>query len=334
MNKPETQNISRIEPSYSDMEKMKQRITNLSGNGLNLDRLSLKEAKRLIFLPDYSPCKGRLPVGAVAVFDSRTHIPSVEYIGPDIGCGMLLARFKEQPLDNLNYRAYSIACALQLGTGILGSLGGGNHFIDIYEVQESSLSTITAGEHLVLIHSGSRKKGVEAYEGRLKGQEYIKAHNKAVEFATKNRKMLLDIVREATQSDADVLFDRVHNYMEVNNNEVIYRKGANKLNMGDIGIIPSSMVGDAVLIRAKPLLADLEWSINHGTGRKISISDARKMSFDSNEIRKHVYIPHFIYDDSFKTENPEAYKALGDILPIINQYVEIVGRLKPVAFVK
>lgn len=309
----------------------KPQIINTSGLPLKIN-FDIRGMERLIFLPDYSPGKGLLPTGSVAVFNSEGHEISGEYLGPDIGCGMLLAKFRN-PLKDIRYATYSLAGDLQLREGQLGSIGGGNHFINIYEVKDSQVSGIGIGENLVLIHSGSRFEGVRVYNGNFRGDDYLKNHGIAFRFGILNRERLLDLVKKTAKEDVETVLHQIHNSVEFNGERVIYRKGAVKLIPDQLGIIPSSMDGEAILIRGKPAIKQLEYSINHGTGRLISRSESKKNSFDFSEIRSRVYIPHFITNDDLESEHPSCYRTLEEIIPAILPYVEVVGTLKPMAFI-
>jgi len=343
----------------------KTEVVNFSRKHPNLRKLGLDNAKKIVFLPNYShfeqrycfpkqrylslngnpPSKvwytdyrTRLPKGSVAVFDKKRHVVSPNYLGPDVGCGMLLARFKqrlEDSLGDLNHGAYSIACRMQIDDKDIDGLWGRNHFIDIYEAQEIDISVpeIKKGDNLALIHSGSGRKRIDIFKNGLCGAKYLKAHDMASNFARENRQKLLEMVQEATKTEASQIFNRTHNFVEVNDDRIIYRRGAVCLRLGYVGIIPSTMAGDAVLVTPKPGISDLECSICSGTGRKISEKDA-KSEFDSMEIRKRVYIPHFIDDDFLWNENPENYNSLEEIIQILEPYVNVVGRLKPVAHIQ
>ncbi len=77
--------------------------------------------RRVVVLPDYSPGKGKLPVGTVAVYEKSGHEFDPEFLGPDIGCGMLLASF-DKPLEDLEHVAYKVC------TNQNSQIGGGQSF--------------------------------------------------------------------------------------------------------------------------------------------------------------------------------------------------------------
>src|SRR3989338_3407417 len=303
---------------------------NKSTKSLNAN-LDKKGLKKLIILPDYSPGKGRLPNGSVAIYSANEHSISGEFLGPDIGCGMLLARFGENLGDDLAYANYGIF--VKLREARKASLGSGNHFINIYKVETSNLPNLDKEDNVVLIHSGSRLYGRDIFGKRLVGERYVEAHEHAQMFARQNRQKLLEIVMEASATETDTLLDIPHNTVELNNGEVIYRKGAVKLKPGEISIISSYLGGKAIIVRAKPKIEELEWSMCHGTGRKISRSDAKEIPFDSTELRKRIHIPNTIYDDSIDTEAPHCYRDIEEIFPRVEDYIEVVAELKPLSYV-
>lgn len=305
---------------------------NLTCNYLKLKKgYSLKGLKKLVLLPDYAPAGGILPVGSVAVFDKKEHKVSSDFLGPDIGCGMMLAKFVK-PLQDLEYTNYKLVERLRSKTE-LGSLGGGNHFIDMYESDNIEELGLKKGEIVTLIHSGSRLEGQYIFLEGLEGWEYYEKYCEAVEFGKENRKKLLKKVEKSANNKLDILYDGIHNTMEESGNNIIYRKGAVKIKPGEIGIIPSCMAEDALIIKAKEKIRDIEYSMCHGTGRKISRSNAKNIEFASGEIRKKICIPSTIYDWFFKTEAPHCYNSINDILPPLKEYIEIIGKLKAKSYV-
>lgn len=310
--------------------KKKPLIVNISDSPTRIN-FDLAGMTKLIILPDYSPGRGNLPVGTVAVFDRREHLPSGEYIGPDMGCGMLLAKFRIKPLKNIEHLVYQVVEELTSTSSPMGSLGAGNHFINIYQAEDSQIPQLSSGEHVVLIHSGSREFGTNAYQKRLTGNGYLSIYKEAAMFGARNRMALLDIIEECAGDLCETLVEKAHNSVEVDGDKIVYRKGAMKLMPGQIGVIPSHMGGEAVVVRAKPEIAELEYSINHGTGRVISRSKAKEMHFDFTDLRKKVYIPNRLTDEDILTEAPNCYRSLAAIEPRIGKYVEIVARLNPIA---
>ena len=160
---------------------------NISDTNLNAN-IDKQGLKKLIILPDHSPGRGKLPVGSVAVYSKKEHTPYSELLGPDIGCGMLLAKFKSK-VRNLEDSVNGIAEKIISKNKGFGSLGGGNHFINFYKVKDSNISPIIApSDQTVLIHSGSRDKGNNIYKEKLSGEDYIRKQSEILEYSKNNRK--------------------------------------------------------------------------------------------------------------------------------------------------
>ena len=302
---------------------------NLSGSYLNA-RLDKKGLQKLILLPDYSPSKDKLPVGSVAVYDKEEHIISSKYLGPDTGCGMLLAKFISD-IEDLEDVTNGIASRLLEKPRGLGSLGHGNHFITFYDVADTEGSPLKNGEKVVLIHSGSRERGLKLYEQGLKGDFSLEMQGQVEDYAKKNREMLLNIIKDTGKIQAEPVFDRPHNFFEINDGKITYRKGAVKLVPGEFSVLSSSMAGDALIVKAKPAISELEYSLPHSTGRKISRKKAKEGKVFLDGFPKNIYVPYFIYAENLAGEMPACYKTVEEITPSIEKYVEITGKLKPKA---
>jgi len=292
----------------------------------NIDKRGLK---KLILLPDHSPGKGRIPVGTVAVYD-QTHIPTAIMLGPDIGCGILLAKYT-QPAKDIEHSTYKINEEIQAEKRGTHGLGNGNHFINWYNVEGTVNDTLQDGDTVIVIHSGSGRTGQEIALAKLKGEEYLKAYERASKVAQTNRKNILEIIQGQIPVPLTEVFDIPHNTLEVGNNTITYRKGAMHLMPNDIGILTSYIGGDGIIIAATPEIAELENSMSHGTGRLISRSEAKTMDFDSTTLRGNVYIPTQISDNDLRTEAPHCYRTLDQITKKIAQYTKSLATLKPIS---
>ncbi len=208
-----------------------------------------------------------------------------------------------------------------------------NHFIDFYEVVSAEALELKPGDTVVLVHSGSRHVGTRIYTDHPKGEPYLNLHHDAVLFADANRRDLMRIVEEQAGLSLRKLFERRHNTLEVTDDLVIYRKGAMKILPGEYGIIPSSMTGKAALVRATDAVKNLENSLNHGTGRKLSIQQAKEKPFDPNSV-SGICIPQPVASWALKPARaPHCYRTLEEVLPAMGPYVELVGYLKPKAHI-
>lgn len=243
----------------------------------------------------------------------------------------------------------------------LGTLGGGNHFIEICLDEEQCV--------WIMLHSGSRGLGnkigdyfinratqeCEKYfiqlpdkdlsylvQGTDLFNDYFEAVSLAQEFAAENRGLMMNWVFNA-------LFDFFpqikfvghavnchHNYVERENhfgeNVIITRKGAVRARKTDLGIIPGSMGAKSFIVRGLGNEQSF-CSCSHGAGRVMSRGQAKKeISMEQHmadtsgvECRK---------DADVLDESPRAYKNIDDVMRSQDDLVEIVATLKQVLCVK
>ena len=130
------------------------------------------------------------------------------------------------------------------------------------------------------------------------------------------------------------MIDKNHNHFEVVEDGVIIRKGASKLQEGELTVIPSNMIGDIVTVRGTEKAKTIYHSMCHGTGRTMSRSDAKLLSkdYDYRALRREIYIPEIIKNESIKTDAPFCYRELDACLDLISDLVEVVQRFKPMAY--
>jgi RNA-splicing ligase RtcB len=306
----------------------KEKIINLSSGYPRLD-FDTSGMHRAVILPDYSPCKGGLPVGIVAIYRKNEHIIEHSYLGSDAGCGMLLALLKDFPAGRLEEITNGIAAELLDHPTGLGSLGSGNHFVTLYESLNSSFTKVNTGDFLVAIHSGGREKGRKLYDSALLGNAYLAEQASVIEHAKKNRLEILRKISEISGCNALQILDRTHNFVEADADKIVYRKGAVKLMPGEISFVPSSMTGEAAIVRAKSAISETEFSFSHATGRRVSRSEAKKAGFFLEGLPNKIYIPYFISLEHLNTEMPQCYRTTEEILPAVSNYVTVEARLKP-----
>lgn len=243
----------------------------------------------------------------------------------------------------------------------LGTLGGGNHFIELC-LDES-------GSVWVMLHSGSRgignkigsyfiaqakeemvRAGVNlpdkdlAYltEGSALFSDYVEAVGWAQDYAMKNREVMLDQIlmtlgRFFPQLQATALqINCHHNYVEreshFGENVWITRKGAVRARSGDMGIIPGSMGTRSYITIGKGNPESFH-SSSHGAGRAMSRGEAkRRFSLKDHadatagvECRK---------DAGVLDETPHAYKDIDTVMEAQADLVEIRHQLKQILCVK
>lgn len=331
--------------------------------------------RRIIGLPDLHP--GKIPVGAVFITEDviYPHIAS-----GDIGCGMSLyftniekRKMKADKwitkLENLhNLRDVSIPEENLVGMenmphiGELGTIGGGNHFAELQEVDtifdEEIFNNhfLSKDRILLLIHSGSRIYGHEILDKYIrkhnaqKGLDvkskiasmYLEEHNAALLWAKKNRDLIAYRILSAIGADTEVqkLIDSVHNSIETkktgSKNFYIHRKGAAPANNG-LSVIPGSRGSLTYLVMPCEDTSKSGYSMAHGAGRKWErgICKGRlnklytKDSIKTTKLKSRV----ICHDkDLLYEEAPEAYKNIERVIEALVEanIIKVVATLKPI----
>jgi RNA-splicing ligase RtcB len=225
----------------------------------------------------------------------------------------------------------------------VGSLGGGNHFIEIAEDSKKN--------KWLLIHSGSRNfglqvatwhqnkaisinkekgTGVAKHFAYLEGKErenYIRHMKLAQWYARLNRReMTRRILGFFGTGEFAEQFESVHNY--INFEDQIIRKGAISAHEGEKMIIPLNMLDGSLIATGK---GNPEWNFSapHGAGRRLSRNQAKKQ-IDLTEFKKSMKnVWTSTLSERTKDEAPQAYKPKGEILQYIGDSVEVIENLKP-----
>jgi RNA-splicing ligase RtcB len=222
----------------------------------------------------------------------------------------------------------------------LGTLGGGNHFIEIDRDENNN--------RWLLVHSGSRILGAHTaeyheaiairetsaesnikYLSRQFANDYISDMRVVQHYARVNRALMAQaIARGFFKIDIHETEyrDCVHNYMDITNS--IIRKGAISAKEGEPLVIPFSMSEGAVLGRGKGN-ADWNNSAPHGAGRKRARGQARQgLSLDEYRKEMRGVWSSVICKDTLE-ESPMVYKRPKDVLDYIGETVTIEQRLRP-----
>jgi tRNA-splicing ligase RtcB len=256
----------------------------------------------------------------------------------------------------------------------LGTLGGGNHFI---EIQKGSDGFIW-----IMIHSGSRNLGLKVadYYNKLaiglnekwhsqvpkewklaflpvdskEGQAYIREMNYCVEFALANRKLMMERIKdilsqEYVNEDFDgqvapnIIFDEMiniaHNYASLENhfgqNVWVHRKGATLAKKGQIGIIPGSQGTASYIVKGLGNPQSF-MSCSHGAGRLLG----RKQAIKELDLKKEIKILddqniiHGIRNQNDLDESVSCYKDISEVIENQKDLVEVSVKLKPLAVIK
>ena len=325
---------------------------------------------KIRIMPDVHPGKVGT-IGFTATVGGKL-LPNV--VGIDIGCGITVAKLKQkrmeyQKLDTVirenvpsgrqirkhPHRFSDTAMLSELTCSrhihgeramlSLGTLGGGNHFIEIDRDEEGLL--------YVVIHSGSRHLGKEVTEYYLReGQKCLKEQGQEVpyeltylegslmddyvhdtqilqEFASLNRNVILDEMAKGMKWKIEDVCHSVHNYIEVSTEGAILRKGAVSARKGEFVAVPINM-RDGVLLGTGLGNADWNYSAPHGAGRLIK-REYVKNKFTVSDFKAEMKGIHCscIGKDTLD-EAPFAYRGVDEIMEHIAETVQIHKRLFPV----
>jgi tRNA-splicing ligase RtcB len=243
----------------------------------------------------------------------------------------------------------------------LGTLGGGNHFIEVC-LDENQ-------EVWVMLHSGSRgigntigryfiglaKRDMEhhfsqlphrdlAYfsEGTKYFDDYVTAVHWAQEYALFNRREMMGLIIEALRKALppfEITKEAIschHNYVAVEEHfgEQVFltRKGAISAREGELGIIPGSMGAKSYIVRGKGNTESF-CSCSHGAGRKMSRTEAKRR-FTKDDMENQTQGVECRKDKKVIDEIPGAYKSIDEVMENQSDLVEVVHTLKQVVCVK
>ncbi len=245
----------------------------------------------------------------------------------------------------------------------LGTLGSGNHFIEVCLDER--------GQVWVMLHSGSRGTGNQigtyfieearkALEQRVLGyhvpdrdlaffvegepifDDYIEAVGWAQDYARANREAMMERTLQAMREHLPKFklgkhaVNCHHNYVEREHHfdaDVwVTRKGAVRAGEGELGIIPGSMGAKSFIVRGKGN-ADSFCSCSHGAGRKMSRTEAKR-TFSLKDHREAVAGVECRVDAGVIDETPMAYKDIDAVIAAQADLIEVVHTLKQVVCVK
>lgn len=345
--------------------------------------------KHIALMPDTHMGYG-MPIGGVLATQNYI-IPNA--VGVDIGCGMIAMSTKlvasEQTPEMLKKYIENIRKIIPLGftrnmdrcnsalmpnmnesvpicereyenaRKQMGTLGGGNHFI---EIQKDTKDRVW-----VMVHTGSRnlgKKVADYYNEKaieitsqafskvepewnlafLKltsewGRYYINEMNFCMEFARRNRSLILKRIQDCIGYSAIDLIEIPHNYTRLENhygeNVWVHRKGAISAKTGEIGIIPGSQGTKSYITEGlgNPLSFN---SCSHGAGRAMGRKEAMRRLNIEEEIKMMDAkgIIHGMRSTEELDEAPSAYKNIDIVMEEQKDLVKIKEELTPMAVIK
>jgi len=370
------------------------------------DVCALSPTKAVSVMPDCHSGYG-MPIGCVAALDGCV---SPNMVGKDIGCGMRAVRTSVRVRDifpefypsffnlvkvdipvgfnthvqqdyypndlDLRSASYSQFYASLTEDNIdrihksLGTLGGGNHFIELQKDEDGYL--------WIMLHSGSRKLGelianyfhAKALEMNKKwhtylsndelaflpvdsklGQAYLQYMSLALSYAYHSRLRMMDTLvqlldKSLGRLEVNTNIDIHHNYVALESvygkDLWLHRKGATSAKKGELGIIPGSMSTKSYIVRGKGNIQSMN-SCSHGAGRPRSRTDSSSV-LDEKTCMKEM---KGIYFDGFKpitrgrlkgqpdlSEAGGAYKDINEVMKQQKELVEIVHELTPLGVLK
>lgn len=243
----------------------------------------------------------------------------------------------------------------------LGTLGSGNHFIEICLDENQDV--------WVMLHSGSRGTGniigrqfietakqlMEKYFVTLPDKDlaffpvntpefddYIAAVSWCQDYALENRRVMLELVIKSMRHrlpEFELTSEAInchHNYVEKENhfgkNLLVTRKGAIRARDGDLGIIPGSMGAKSFIVRGKGNPESYQ-SCSHGAGRKYGRKEAMRR-FTVADLEAQTQGVECRKDAAVLDELPAAYKDIDAVMANQADLVDIVHTLKQVCCVK
>ncbi len=329
-----------------------------------------------------------VPIGFVAkVSEDRGVIPEVA--SSDIGCGMTVYEIGKL-LKDIDWKAFYeyINENIPSGTKLhekghsydfskmrmpldknivskyyrsLGTLGGGNHFIELCIDENDDV--------WVMLHSGSRGLGnvIGTYfierakkeaqsrfghvpdkdlsyfaEGSANFDDYVEAVEWAQEYAFENRREMMRLILEAIRpllpsfQMTKEAINCHHNYVqkEVHFGEEVFvtRKGAISAQKDEYGIIPGSMGAKSYIVKGRGN-PDSFCSCSHGAGRRMSRAKA-KILFNQQDLIAQTQGIECRKDKGVVDEIPSAYKDIDQVMENQKDLVEVVHTLKQVMCIK
>ena len=358
----------------------------------NLARLPFA-FRQICLMPDTHQGYG-MPIGGVMATIGNV-VPNA--VGVDIGCGMCAIRtsLEKIDIDVLKSIISDIRKVIPVGfahqvcaqdEGLmpdmavwndlfiyvreyssarkqLGTLGGGNHFIEIQKGNDGCI--------WIMIHSGSRNLGkqVADYYNKLavllnekwyssvpkewqlaflpfdsdEGQAYMVEMQYCVDFAFANRKLMVEKVKEIfikkTGCQFDMFINIAHNYAKIENhfgkNVLVHRKGATSARAGETGIVPGSQGTASYIVKGKGNCESF-MSCSHGAGRKMGRKEAERTLDLATEQKKlnDIGVIHSVRGIHDLDEASGAYKDIDVVMQEQSELVDIIVELKPLAVIK
>lgn len=327
---------------------------------------------KIRLMPDVHTGKGCMIGTTMTIADKLTP----NFVGVDIGCGMLTVKLKDENIDfskldkvirhhvpngnsvhnkpkaEFDFSGLKIKDKLNIKRAAcsIGSLGSGNHFIEIGQSQNT-------GNLFLIIHTGSRHLGTEVCEYYqdiaikhtfdnypdlvldnnftkdfcfLEGNDfhnYLNDMQIVQNFAIRNRQKIAEIIFSNMDFTELYNFETIHNYIDFD--RMILRKGAVRAELNEELLIPINMRDGSLLCRGKGN-ANWNYSAPHGAGRLMSRTKAlANIKLEDFETAMQGIYSSCI-NKSTIDEAPQAYKSIDEITSQIDDTVEIIDKIKTI----
>lgn len=252
----------------------------------------------------------------------------------------LLEEFVKQPHDPEVYKLLK-----NKGISNLGSLGEGNHFIELGYVED---------EAWIVIHTGSRNMGHKIATIYMKkaansetkyeethalaveseaGKEYLNTLHTLLEFALLNRLEIVNRVVDALEAilqepiEHELWTNKNHNHAVLENGFFVHRKGATPAKKGERGVIPGNMRDGSYLVEGLGNETFLD-SSSHGAGRKMSRHQARK-DISMEQFTESMKGITGTIQEQVLDEAPDAYKDIFAVMNAQKESVKVIKHIKP-----
>ncbi|MBL0019282.1 MAG: RtcB family protein [Bacteroidetes bacterium] len=242
----------------------------------------------------------------------------------------------------------------------IGSSGSGNHFVELGIVELDAYSPdlgLAAGSYLgILTHSGSRALGATVAQhytdlarqlcqlpktashlawldlDKSEGQEYWMAMNLAGDFASACHHDIHRRILKALGAGSLTVVENHHNFawkeiLPTGEEAIVHRKGATPAALGELGVIPGSMLHPGFVVRGKGNPASLS-SASHGAGRRLSRTKATN-SFTRHAIEKQLAKAEVTLIGGSPEEAPDAYKDIFEVMAAQADLVDVIAKFWP-----
>lgn len=330
-------------------------------------------------MPDVHP--GKVGTIGLTMTVGDSILPSL--VGVDIGCGMTIAKVKTkglhfEKLDSVirenvpvgprirstehKYADRIDLSLLKCVKGInaskanrsIGTLGGGNHFIEVDKDDEGNIYLVvhSGSRHLVMevadyyLRNGqkemqAKKQGFASYEmtclsGHLM-EDYLRDIEIIQDFARLNRDAIIESIVKGMKWKVEDSFTCIHNYVDFSDAlsgdsdraKPILRKGAISAKEGERVIIPINM-RDGIILGTGLGNPDWNYSAPHGAGRIYKRSEVAEHHTVSDFKKAMNGIHSICINKNTLDESPFAYRSIDDIAKVIGDTVKIDKIIRPV----